>query len=387
MLHKLLTIKPPVWYMILATIVFTVAILVLPSLKLFEGQSFLYIVQPILALAVAGIAWYFAHGRGDRVRHRTEKALIIGSVIAVWFVVDFASGIVLTYQHNAVVSSPIGILMNVLAFGSVAVALEYTRHSVMLMGGRSNVVPLGIIVSLVFAATQVSATQLVAFQSLDETIKLVVGTIVPAIANSLLLTYLAFNAGFVPQLVYRMGVLGTALLPPIIPKHDWYMTGLGSLLLVIAVYVSIDRTRKDIEVKGGHYRHAHRAYDAMFVVAMVALVVFMSGFFSYKPEAIMSDSMKPVFARGAIVVVQKATAMDVQVGDIVQYSLPDHSITHRLIRIELAPDGSGTRLYITKGDNSPSQDPPVKPEQIVGIVRAEIPYIGFPSVWLNEMIR
>ena len=373
--------------MILATIVFSVAILVLPSLQVFSGQTFLYIAEPILALIVAGIAWYYAHGRGDRVRHRTEKALIIGSVIAVWFVADFASGIVLTYQHNAVAASPIGILINVLAFGSVAVALEYTRHSVMLMGGRRNVIPLGIIVSIIFAITQVSATQISALQSLDDTIKLVVGTLVPALANSFLLTYLAFNAGFVPQLTYRFGLLATQLLPPIIPKHDWYMAGIGSLILVIAVYVSIDRTRKDIEVKGGHFRHAHRAYDAMFVVVMVALVAFMTGFFTYRPEAIMSDSMNPVFARGAIVVVQKATAMDAQVGDIVQYNMPDHSITHRVIRIELAPDGSGTRLYITKGDNSPSQDPPVKPEQIVGIVRAEIPYIGYPSVWLKEIIK
>ncbi len=380
-------LKPPVWYMLLAMALFTVAVLVLPLLQLFSGQTFLYIVEPILAFVVAGIAWFYAHGRGDRVRHRTEKALIIGSVIAVWFVADFASGIVLTYQHNAVAASPGAILINVLAFGSVAVALEYTRHAVMLTGGRRNVIPLGIIVSIIFAITQVSASQIGALQSLDGVIKLLVGTLVPALANSFLLTYLAFNAGFIPQLTYRIGVLGTALLPPIIPKHDWYMTGIGSLLLVIAVYVSIDRTRKDIEVKGGHFRHAHRAYDIMFTLVLVALVVFMSGFFSYKPEAIMSDSMDPVFTRGSMVIVQKASAVDVQVGDVVQYNMPDHSITHRIIRIDLSSDGSGTRLYITKGDNSPSPDPPVKPEQIVGIVRAEIPYIGYPSVWLNEIIK
>lgn len=384
--RKLPLLKPPVWYLLAAMTLFSAATILLPLLGIFTGQTLLYIVEPIMGLIVFSIAWHFAHGLGDRVRHKTEKSLIIGSVIAVWFVIYFASGIMLTYQHNAVAASPLAILMNMFAFGGVAAALEYVRHTIMLLGGRRNIVWLGVFVSLLFAVSQVSLTQL-GLQSLDAIIKTTVSTIVPTIAGSFLLTYLSFNAGFGPQLTYRLGVLAAALLPPIIPKFDWYMTGISSIILAVAVYVSIDRTRKDIEINGRHYRHARRAYDAMFVVVMVALVAFMTGFFSYKPQAIMSDSMKPVYARGAIVIVQKASAMDAQVGDIVQYDTVDHSVTHRLVRIELAPDGSGTRLYITKGDNSPSEDQPIKPEQIVGIVRAEVPYIGYPSVWLREIIK
>lgn len=367
-------------------LLFSSATILLPLFTALNGQLFLYIVEPIMALIVCGIAWYFAHGIGDRVRHKMEKSLIVGSVVAVWFVIYFVSGIVLTYQHNAVASSIGAIVMNVLAFGSVAAALEYVRHATMLLGGRRNVVWLGVIVSLLFVISQINFSQ-IGTQSALDLIKLSVSTYFPALVGSFLLTYLSFNAGLASQLTLRLGVLAAELLPPIIPKLDWYMTGISSVILTVAVYVVIDRTRKDVEMDGRHYRHTKHAYDVMFIVVMVALVMFMTGFFSYKPEAIMSDSMNPVFARGAIVIVQKASAMDAQVGDIVQYNMPDHSITHRVVQIQLAPDGSGTRLYITKGDNSPSQDAPVKPEQIVGIVRAEIPYIGYPSVWLKEIIK
>ena len=62
--------------------------------------------------------------------------------------------------------------------------------------------------------------------------------------------------------------------------------------------------------------------------------------------------------------------------------MPGHAITHRIVRIEQGEKGQ--RIFITKGDNSPSEDKPVTGDQIVGIVRGAIPYAGYPSVWLQE---
>ena len=120
---------------------------------------------------------------------------------------------------------------------------------------------------------------------------------------------------------------------------------------------------------------------------MIALISFMTGAFSYRPQVIMSNSMKPVYERGAVVIVQKANPMDVQVGDIVQYEATGHSITHRVIAIDLTSDGSGKRVFLMQGDNSPSPDMPVQADQIVGIVRAQVPYVGYPSVWLKEFAK
>jgi hypothetical protein len=58
-----------------------------------------------------------------------------------------------------------------------------------------------------------------------------------------------------------------------------------------------------------------------------------------------------------------------------------------VIAIDFTSDGSGKRVFLTQGDNSPSPDMPVKAEQIVGIVRAQVPYVGYPSVWLKEFAK
>ncbi|NCU39264.1 signal peptidase I, partial [Candidatus Saccharibacteria bacterium] len=132
-----------------------------------------------------------------------------------------------------------------------------------------------------------------------------------------------------------------------------------------------------------------RAYDIMLVTVMVGLVLFMTGAFRYKPLVILSDSMKPVFSRGSAVVVQKINdpSIDISEGDIVQYDALGRRVTHRVVAIDAASDGSGEKVFTTKGDNSPSNDPPVRGSQIKGIIRSTVPYIGYPSVWLHELTR
>ena len=112
----------------------------------------------------------------------------------------------------------------------------------------------------------------------------------------------------------------------------------------------------------------------------------MTGALTYKPSAIMSDSMVPTFSRGSMVIVQKLTnPMDINISDIIQYEAHDTVITHRVIVITQADDGSGKRTFITKGDNNPSRDEPISQDHVTGVVRAQIPYIGYPTVWLHEI--
>ena len=114
----------------------------------------------------------------------------------------------------------------------------------------------------------------------------------------------------------------------------------------------------------------------------------MTGVFAYKPTVIMSNSMQPVYGRGDMVIVrQKSPAMSIGIGDIIQYSYKDRLITHRVV--ELVDNGNDNVVqYITRGDNSDSNDPwLVSEEQISGTIRARVPLVGWPTVYLYEMMQ
>lgn len=121
-------------------------------------------------------------------------------------------------------------------------------------------------------------------------------------------------------------------------------------------------------------------------------------------NVVVSGSMEPVFARGDVVVIQKASFLglsemntsQLNVGDIVIYDATwfPEPVIHRIIYKGTTPDG---RLYYqTKGDNNPAPDPViVYPEQVQAKVinfgqnpgesPFVIPQIGQITIWIRGL--
>lgn len=387
MFRKLLSVKASAWALLGLAFGAALGSRVAMQANWVDAHTALYVVQPILLVVAALSAWYMLHGQRDRVRHKGDKMLTIASAMSVWFVMYFLSGMIFTFVHNALSSSWQNIVMNTAVFVISALSVEYIRYSLMLLAGRRSALQFGVLVSLVFAVQQISLLQISDTAWVD-IIKFVITYVVPALVASFLLSYLSLVAGFGSQLVYSLGIVALTVLPPIIPKYDWYMTSMTSILLALAVYIMVDRGRgiSDEERTRRRKRHPRLAFDITFGVVMVALVLFMTGAFTYKPVVIMSNSMVPVFSRGSIVVVQQIhSPMDIKMGDIIQYVSENKTITHRVVAIDTAEDDTGDLVFTTKGDNNPSRDPPVSQSHVIGIIRATVPYVGYPTVWLKEL--
>ncbi len=391
MLHKFWQVNMAAWVLLGSMLVMAVGLVYLRSTSVLSSSTILYIVQPIAMAVMALMTHSVAGDYQSRVRHRGDKAILIGSILAIWFVLYMLTGLLVTFMHNSLVSSLRGILLNIVAFALPMIALEYSRFKLMLMAGRRNVVWFGTIVALVYTFEQIALTQSSGLGSGADLVRSVVGVVIPALVTSFLLTYLAISSGLASTLTFQLGVVAMTILPPFIPHYDWYMQGVTVILQALAVYVIVDKTntrRADMPRHRQHFRTIKRAYNIMSTVTMVGLLVFMTGVFSYKPLVILSNSMVPVFSRGSVVIIEKVNdPMDVQEGDIVQYQALGHTITHRVVAIDAASDGSGERVFTTKGDNSPSNDPPVQGSQLLGIIRSQIPYVGYPTVWLHDLVR
>ena len=58
-------------------------------------------------------------------------------------------------------------------------------------------------------------------------------------------------------------------------------------------------------------------------------------------------------------------------------------VVHRIIKKIETKDEV---IYYTKGDANPKEDNyAIKRENIVGIVRFKVPFIGYPTIWLSEI--
>ena len=370
--------------------VFSLITLLLRASDRLSPEVSLYAVQPLGSLVIGILAYIIAGSIKDRARRQIDKAYIVGSVIVVWFVLYFLLGLATTYVYNTLVSSPAAIFLNLFSYTVTAISMEYTRHRIMQVVGRKNAVWFGVIVALVFSLYQINFASFLAIQTSEQFLKLFVSDIVPAIASSFVLTYLAVSSGLYAMLVYRLSIVAITVLLPIIPKLDWYLIGVSSLMLSLGIYMVIDRVQQG---RHPHYRrhhfHIQRASNGMFIVVMTALILFVTGVLSYKPVVILSDSMKPVYARGSVVVIRTAfEPMDIEIGDIIQYKHKQNgtAITHRVVDIQQQSNGSGDRVFIAKGDNNQAKDAPIGTSQLMGVVEAEVPFIGYPTIWLRSLL-
>ncbi len=101
--------------------------------------------------------------------------------------------------------------------------------------------------------------------------------------------------------------------------------------------------------------------------------------------AVESNSMKPTFQKGDILVLQGVSSEELEVGDIIVFSSTnqDVPIVHRIV--EINPDNT----FQTKGDANAKQlsfEKRIESSQIHGKEVLIIPYLGWIKIGITEYI-
>jgi signal peptidase len=96
----------------------------------------------------------------------------------------------------------------------------------------------------------------------------------------------------------------------------------------------------------------------------------------YMWMSVLSNSMKPTFSTGDLVVAKKVDVKNVKVGDIITFRWNTSLATHRIA--EVIKDKDGSTSFKTKGDNNNAVDVEVlKQSYVVGEYVFRIPFIGY----------
>ena len=116
------------------------------------------------------------------------------------------------------------------------------------------------------------------------------------------------------------------------------------------------------------------------MVAVLLVFLALAGLIltGYKPEVIVSGSMRPMLDRGSLVFVKPTSATKLKVGQIISFQHPlkkeAHLVTHRIDTRRETPQGP---VFTTKGDNNPTPDPwNLRLNKEAGLYTFSTPYVG-----------
>lgn len=215
-------------------------------------------------------------------------------------------------------------------------------------------------------------------------------TLIPAILESALATYLVYIGGAKFSIVYRLFITVPPFIVPIIPNLDWFGTAIVGVTLPLAIYIYMNYVHVNKSERLS--KRERRSYNPVIYVPVFAFIALIAGFvmglFKYQPIAILSGSMSPTFNRGDAVVINKLNTREkgeLKKGDIIQFVSGTKYVVHRIV--DVTNDSYGNKMFITKGDHNNANDADkVALEDVKGKVSFVIPLIGYPSVWLSGAI-
>lgn len=325
----------------------------------------------------------------QRIKAKVNKYQTMFILIISYLIIYVLLGLFLGYVKSIYSHSFLGILKNIWDYIIPIIFIELIRNILVRNSCNSKIVFL--IIVLLFTLIDIDLFNIISLTNKAEIFKSTFSIILPAVIKNLSLTYISKTSGYTTNLIYLLPQKLTNIILPIFPDLDWYFISLLGILLPVFAFIIIKHLDDKIESSKSKSR-IKKEKPIRIIILITPLIIFclfVAGIFKYKPTAIVSNSMHPIFDRGDVVIVEKLDRKkrkNLKKYDIIEYKLNNIIVAHRIIHIEKHNDGS--ILYITKGDNNNTADnEKVSSNQINGIVKFRVPKVGYPSVWLNDFFN
>lgn len=216
-------------------------------------------------------------------------------------------------------------------------------------------------------------------------------TLLPSICKNIFSSYTSSQTGYKPAILLSLCFGLYRYLLPIIPDFNEYVLSMFYLIVLTVITLLITKvlrnnSNEEQETDSKKSRVLFTFAYIFEAIFAIVLIYFVSGYFKYYAIAIASNSMYPTFERGSVAIIRKIedNYNDLEVGDIIAYHYENRIIAHRIAKITKVDD---TRYFYTKGDANESIDNyMVRQEMIMGTIDIYIPFIGYPTVWINELL-
>lgn len=384
-------INNKIWVVYGILIVYLFLLILFPPI--FKESIYTKLIQQILWFGLAFYCYYASDKESFRNRDKTGKIQIVIIFTIIYLMVYFVLGLLFGYKRSPYAHTFSAILTNIWVFIPVIFFQEYIRAVLVRFTKRNET--LLVIIFLLFSLIELNYGSMGAsFATRESAFKYISSTLLPTLTRNALFTYFALVCDYWPSMIFRTAVMAMNVLLPIFPDLDWFVTGLLELSTYVIMFISVNymndlSKRVTVRTSRRAQRTSNPKVTIPLLVVLLIFVCFVAGFFTYRPIAIVSDSMVPKFARGDAVVVKKLSNKEkksLKKNDIIQYSLDGRTIVHRIHK--KIKDDNGNITYQTKGDNNNAPDDKlVTLKQVKGKVMFVVPYAGWPSVLIYDFLK
>lgn len=221
-------------------------------------------------------------------------------------------------------------------------------------------------------------------QIFNQFMDLVSLSLFPALVSNLLYHYLSKRYGAAPNMAYRLLTTLYAYSFPYRPAMPDSLFAFVNLIVPLLIYGFIDLLfEKKRRYALGKKSHIGAVLSVLAVAVMGAAVMLISNQFRFGALVIATESMTGALDKGDAAIFERYDDQRIQVGQVIVFENNDAMVVHRVIDIKYI---NGTMQYYTQGDANEEPDTGYATDnQVVGLVKLKVPYIGYPTLWLRSL--
>lgn len=208
-----------------------------------------------------------------------------------------------------------------------------------------------------------------------------------SMSNNLLFNYLSKRFGKKSIILFRLITVLYIYIIPYQPDVYLFLRTFLRMLYPFIIYLVMERTYAKTSFALSHKdKKKNIFWTSILLVVVTLMIMLISCQFKYGIVVIGSESMTGTINKGdAIIYEQYKNNSIIKKGQVIIFDYNNIKTVHRVIEIK---NVNGENRYYTKGDANGSEDTEYRTlNDIQGLVKLRIKYIGLPTLWLRSLFE
>lgn len=340
------------------------------------------VVTALLITALAVATRLLVKKRSPLSINKREVLLLSIVMGAIYVIVLHMTGIFFGYYNSPYIINTRTIFVTIVPVLAIIIASEILRST--LLAQSNKIVSVLAFLSCLMAELLIFSN-VAGITSFNKFMDLIGLTMFPAISANCYYHYASRRFGAIPNIAFR---IITTMYVYVIPTHTGMADAILSMIklaLPIIMYALVSglfEKKKKVALQKGAKLSA--LGTVLTAVAVVSIAMLISCQFRYGAIVIATESMTGEINKGDIIIYEEYTDQTIKEGQVIVFLQNNNRIIHRVVRIETV---AGEIRYYTRGDANESDDRGYRTEaDIVGLTDIKLAYLGYPTLWLREII-
>ena len=272
----------------------------------------------------------------------------------------------------------------------IIVSSEIIRKVFLSQKAKINIKSQKINISLILTYISMVLIDLVIYtgvydlSNLDDLLTALGFVLFASLSCNLLYNYIASRYGSIGNIIFRLIAILFVYVIPVTPDVYIFFRTFLRMLYPYIIYLVLEKlfSKNDFAVSYND-KKKNIVGNTILLIAITLIIMLISCQFKYGILVVGSGSMTGTIDKGDAVIFETYDDQVIKNGQVLIFDYNGIQTIHRVVEIKKV---NGEIRYYTKGDANKRRDEGYTTEdEILGLVKLKVKYIGYPTLWMRDL--